>query len=130
MIFDGENLFFKKKALSNETITSDVIDVGKGEASDPLHIVADITKDAGAGSVTLFLDTSETKTFTTSFTLMEMPGKTYTSLFTLADDKHPTFSAKVPRGNQGFLRLRAQSTFSDGKITAGLVNDDDIPWDK
>lgn len=130
MILDGENLFFKKQNLSNSTITSDVLDVGPGEASDNLHLVANVSKDAGNGSVTLFLDTSKTSTFTTSVTIASFPGKTYTSLFPISSEKGPAISAKLPRGNQGYLRVRAQSTFAKGTITAGLVMDDDVPWEK
>ena len=42
MIFDGENMFFDKKALENGSMTSDILDVGPGEASDNMHLVADV----------------------------------------------------------------------------------------
>lgn len=114
MIFDGENMFFNKKALSNSTITSDVLDVGPGEASDPLTLVLDVSKDAGSGSMVTVLKTSATKTFTTSIELAEYTGV--------------PVKAKLPRGNQGYLRLDVTSGKSSGTMTAGLVIDDDIPW--
>lgn len=114
MIFDGENMFFDKKALSSGTITSDVLDVGKGEAGDPLTLVLDVSKDAGSGDMVTVLKTSDTPTFTTSFKLAEYPGV--------------PVKAKLPRGNKGYLRLDVTSGKSSGTMTAGLVVDDDIPW--
>ena len=35
-------------------------------------------------------------------------------------------SVHLPRGKQGFLRLKATSTYTKGTITAGLVLDDNI----
>ena len=55
MIFDGENMFFRKKALTSGGITSDVLDVGPGEASNPLTLVLDVSKDAGEGEMTTAL---------------------------------------------------------------------------
>lgn len=114
MIFDGENMFFRKKTLTTGGITSDVLDVGPGEASNPLTLVLDVSKDAGEGEMTTALKTSGTKTFTTSFTLA-----TYTGV---------PVKTKLPRGNLGHLRLDVTSGKSSGTMTAGLVMDDDIPW--
>ena len=114
MIFDGENMFFRKKELTSGGITSDVLDVGPGEASNPLTLVLDVSKDAGEGAMTTTLKTSDTPTFTTSFTLA-----TYTGV---------PVKAKLPRGNKGYLRLDVTSGKTDGTMTAGLVMDDDIPW--
>ena len=130
MIYDGENMFFTNATLSSAILTSDVLDVGKGEASDNLHLVVDVTKDAGNGSATTYLETCKEPTFTTAFTLATYTAPTFTTSFPISAKKVPILSTKLPRGNQGYLRLRVQSTFTDGKITAGLVNDDDIPWDK
>ena len=32
--------------------------------------------------------------------------------------------------NKRYLRAKVVSTFTDGKMTVGLVNDDDIPWNQ
>ena len=129
MIFDGENMFFHKKPLSNTTLTSDVLDVGKGDASDPLHMIVDVDKDAGAGKITAKLQTSATSDFSTVSVLGQYESKTYTTSFKFKDDTLAhMISAKVPRGNKGYLRLVAESTMTSGTLTAALVNDDDISW--
>lgn len=127
MIYDRQNMFFKDQALSAATLTSDIIDVGPGEASDPLHMVVDVTPDAGAGKVTATLQTSDDSTFSTYSVLGEYESKTYTSSFTIAADTLAhVIATKLPRGGKNYLRLVAVSTFTDGKLTAGLVFDDDI----
>ena len=126
MIYDGENMFFKKQALSNTTLTSDVIDYGNGEASDPPKLVVEVTKDAGAGAIALTVQTSDDSTFASPETFFTKSTPTFTTSFTLADVKGPVIAAPLPRGNKRYLRLSAVSTFTDGKMTAGLVNDDDI----
>ncbi len=127
MIYDRQNMFFKDQALSAATLTSDIIDVGPGEASDPLHMVVDVTPDAGAGKVTATLQTSDDSTFSTYSVLGEYESKTYTTSFTIAADKLAhVIATKLPRGGKNYLRLVAVSTFTDGKLTAGLVFDDDI----
>ncbi len=131
MILDGENIFFKDQALSNATLTSDIIDVGPGEAGNPLHMVVDVTPDAGAGKVTAKLQTSASSDFSSVSVLGEFESKTYTTSFTIAKDSLAhIISAQVPRGNKGYLRLVAESTFTDGKMTAALVLDDDIAPEK
>ncbi len=127
MIYDGENMFFKDQDLSATTLTSDILDVGVGEASDPMHLVASVTNDAGAGNVTVALDTSDDSTFTSYTTIGTFVSPTFTTSFTLAQHMGPVVSAKIPRGNKGYLRIRATSTFTDGQLTAGLVLDDDVP---
>ena len=126
MIYDGENLFFKKQALSNTTLTSDIIDYGKGEANDPPKLVVEVSKDAGAGSVTATVQTSDDSTFSSPVTLFTKASPTFTSAVTLADFKGPVISAPLPRGSMRYLRISAVSTFTDGKMTAGLVLDDDV----
>lgn len=127
MIYDGENMFFKDQALSATTLTSDVIAVGPGEASDPMHLVVDVDKDAGAGAATVKLQTSDTSDFSTVSILGEYTSKTYTTSFKFKDDTLAHLVAtKVPRGNKGYLRTVVESTFTSGKMTAGLVLDDDV----
>ena len=111
MILDGENLFFDGKALSAATIESDVLAVGAGEAGDPVILVVRV-KDAGAGTLKTVLETSATADFSAAKTLGTF-------------DAVP-LSVHLPRGNQGFLRLKATSTYTKGTITAGLVLDDNI----
>lgn len=114
MIFDGENLFFDKAALSAATLTSDVLSVGIGEAGDPLQLIVRATDTTGTGKLTVKVETSASDAFTTSTQLAEYVGT--------------SISARIPRGNLGFLRLKVVSTYTAGKLTAGITVDDDIPW--
>lgn len=114
MIYDGENMFFYKKGLSASEITSDVIYVGEGEAGDPLFLTLSVDKAAGDGTITTVLETSKTEDFAEPVVL-----GTFTQC---------PLSVKLPRGNLGYLRIKATSTHSTGTITAGLVVDDNISW--
>lgn len=109
MILDGENLFFNKKAVA-ASLTSDVIAVGKGESSTPMHIFVAVDKTEGA-AITVNLQTAADEAFGSPATLA-----TFTA-------PHAGF---VPRGNKGFLRLTATSDKAKGTITAGLVYDDNV----
>lgn len=128
MILDKQNLFFKDQALSATTLTSDIIDVGPGESSEPMKLVVNVTSDAGAGDITATVQTSETTDFSSPVSFMTVKSPTFTTSFTIADMKGaPIISAPIARGNKGYLRVSAVSTFTDGDMTAGLVLDDDIP---
>lgn len=108
MILDGENLFFKDKALAS-SLTSDVIAMGVGESSQPMTFFAAV---AGAtGTTTVTLKTSASEDMSDAKTL-----GTYTA----------PYAGFVPRGNLGFLRLDVSSTSTKGTINAGLVYDDDV----
>lgn len=111
MIFDAENMFFDKKALSSGSMTSDIVFVGVGEASDPLTLVAQVT-GATSGTLSAELVTAADEAFTEPVTLA-----TYTKL---------PIKTKLPRGNKGYLKLVVDSTYTDGALTAGLVLDDNI----
>ena len=107
MIFDGENMFFDKKALTS-SMTSDVVNVGPGETYQPMFIAV-MTPGANA-DVTVKVETSTSAAFTNAVELGTITGK----------------SQPVPRGNLGYLRLKVTTSATAGTITAGLVVDDDI----
>ena len=106
-ILDGENLFYDKKPLSAGELVSDVLQVGPGDAGDPLVLVLRV-KDAGTGSFKSVLETAATEDFAAPKSLAAYE------------------QVHLPRGNLGFLRIRGTSTFSKGTVTAGLVLDDDV----
>lgn len=110
MILDGENLFFKDKALAS-SLTSDVIAMGVGESSQPMHIFVTCDGESSGATTTVTLKTSATESMSDAKTL-----GTYTA----------PYAGFVPRGNLGFLRLDVSSTSTKGKINAGLVYDDDV----
>ena len=112
MILDQQRVFLDKKALTATDITSDILAMGKGEASSPMTLVIHVTPDAGAGTLTTTLETAKTEVFASPVTLA-----TYTGC---------PLKAVLPRGNQGYLRLKVKSTFTKGAVTAALVFDDDV----
>lgn len=112
MIFDAENIFFDEKAVSSGKLTSDVVKLGVGESSDPLILFAQVYGFTKEGSASVALITAEDEAFSAPVTLA-----TYTKL---------PVKAKVPRGNKGYMKLEVNSTFTDGKLTAGFVLDDDV----
>ena len=112
MIFDQQRVFLDKKNLTNGEITSDILDMGVGEASMPLTLVVLVSKDAGTGTLKIVLETSVMDNFAAPKTI-----GTY--------DQVP-LSVHLPRGNRGYLRLKVTSTYTKGTVTAGLVLDDNI----
>lgn len=112
MIFDAENTFFDAKTLSSGKLTSDVLKLGPGEASDPLILFAAVKDASSTGTLSVAVITAADEAFTSPVTLA-----TYTEL---------PIKAKLPRGNKGYMKLEATSTYSDGTLTAALVLDDDI----
>ena len=112
MIFDGDNVFFLKKALSAADITSDVLNVGTGEAGDPLWLVQKVSGGSAGGTIKTALQTSKDEAFTSPVVL-----GTYTET---------ELHTKIPRGNLGYLRLVDTSTYTAGTVTAALTWDDDV----
>lgn len=114
MIFDGENIFFNKKALSNSELESDVIHYGKGEAGEPPWVVFMTQGATGGTSLSTVIETSANSD-------MSSPTELGTFEGTL-------FKVKLPRGNKGYLRLKSTCDYTSGTVTAALVLDDDVTW--
>lgn len=112
MIFDAQNMFFDAKPLSAGTIMSDVISVGVGESYEPMKIVINVPGMDKSKAVSAELQTAVDEAFSS-------PVK-------LADFAKAPCSGFVPRGNLGYLRLKVTSTSTTGRITAGLVFDDEV----
>ena len=112
MILDQQRVFLDRRALTAAEFTSDILAMGKGEASSPMTLVVHVTPDAGTGTLTTTLETARTEEFSSPVTLA-----TYTG---------GALKAALPRGSQGFLRLKVKSTFTKGQVTAALVFDDDV----
>lgn len=115
MIFDGENMFFREKQLGGEEVASDIINVGEGEANDPMTVVTQVSGGKTGATYTGVLTTGNEvesgyikspRTLSTSFTI---PG-----------------SFKLPRCSMKFLQMTVDTTDDEGKLTAGLVLDDNI----
>lgn len=112
MIFDAENTFFDAKELTSGKLTSDIVKLGPGEAGDPLTLFVAVNGATGSGTLSVAVITADDEVFTSPVTI-----GTYTEL---------PIKTKVPRGNKGYMKLEATSTFTDGALTAALVLDDDI----
>jgi len=115
MIFDKQNMFFDKVQLAGSEVASDIINVGKGEAYDPMTVV--VAVEGGAAGATY---TGTLKTGTAVVEGNISPATTLVTSFSIPG------SFKLPRGNQGLLQLIVDTTDTTGKITAGLVYDDDV----
>jgi len=112
MIQDAELIFFDEQALSSATLTSNNVFTGKGEASDPMTIVCDLVNPTGSGGAcTVEVITGSSTSYSDAVTLGEFTAP---------------FKAKIPRGNLGWIKLKATCTYTGGKMNASLVYDDDV----
>lgn len=115
MIFDKQNMFFDKAALSGSPV-SDVVKVGEGEASDPLTLHVSVKNAKPSAAYTVKLETAKA---VSSAGALESPVVlgAYTAM---------PLNVKVPRGNLGYLQLEVTTDDDEGSITAGLVMEDDV----
>lgn len=111
MIFDGDNLFFNQKACTGAAMVSDVVRVGVGESYEPMKFFLSVAGTTEK-TATVELQTSKDEAFSNPVKLGTFSGL--------------PISAPVPRGNLGFLRVNMTTAPKSGKVTAGLVLDDDI----
>ena len=115
MIFDRQNMFFDKAALST-TPVSDVVKVGEGEAADPLTLHVSVKNGKPAATYSTKIKTAKT---VSSAGALENPVVlgTYTAM---------PLNVKVPRGNLGYLQIEVTTDDKAGTIPAGLVMEDDV----
>ena len=116
MVYDGENTFCWKKALSGTTTgTSDVVHTGAGDAGNPLILYA--TAPAASSDLTIELQTASNEAFTSAVTL---------GTYTLKKDDG--LKAKVPYGDLGYMRIKytGSAALTAGTLTAALVFDADL----
>lgn len=123
MIFDGDNTLCDKVTLSSALVVSpNVINMGKGESYDPMKLATMINAGTGTSpSLKVTIQTATDENFTSPVTLGE---------FTISGTGNKTHSIPIPRGNLGYLRLSLDGSYTGGKLTSGLVVDDDIPHRK
>lgn len=127
MIFDYENMFLNKKAASSYGTTaaySDVVANGNGgNAYDPPFLVVNVSGAATAGgNIAVVLQTSDTEAFSSAVDMATYSVPTG-ALGTIIKER-------IPFGAKKFLRLKltgSAAVTGDGKITAGLVWDVDLP---
>lgn len=115
MIFDKQNMFFDKAALSGAPV-SDVVKVGEGEASDPLTLHVSVANAKPGAAYTVKLKTAKTVSGAGALESPVVLGA-YTAM---------PLNVKMPRGNLGYLQLEVTTDDKQGAITAGLVMEDDV----
>ena len=119
MVFDGENTFMYKKAISGATVVSDVVaNVNGGDAYNPLWFYVVVNKALNAGPATVELLTSDKEAMTSPVTL---------GSYKVDADKGKKLAAKLPLGAKAFLQVKVSGqTFTAGEMTAALVADVDL----
>lgn len=119
MILDNESLLADHVTLSSAlTVSPNKLSVGKGEAYDPLKLATSIRSGTGTSpSLKVTIQTATDADFTTPVDLAE---------FTLSGTGNKSHSIPIPRGNLGYLRLSLDCSYTGGKLTSGLVADDDL----
>lgn len=122
MIFDKQNLFSWKQAATATAVSTDVIDLGKGDAgaSDRPYLSVIAASYTGTGSLAVELQTSTDAAFGTVKTIATFPVSN-----TDLKNGGAVVSAKLPKGMQRFARLNyvVTGTVSGGTVSAGLVMD-------
>jgi hypothetical protein len=95
---------------------SDVLNLGPGEAYQPMFLEAFIKGGTGtSATLTATIQTATDAEFTSPVALGEFEF-----------DADGRTSLPMPRGNLGYVRLKLVSTFTGGTLTAGLAVDDEI----
>ena len=119
-MFDRENMFSDKQALTATAASTDVVYVGEGDAGpgQPLFIEIDATPSTGVTAMTVTVNTSDAEAMT---------GAVVLGTFTVSTDRlaagGPILIAAIPSGCKRFLRLNytITGTPSNLTVTAGLV---------
>lgn len=119
MIFDGENTFMLKKAMTGATVTSDVVaNTNSGDAYNQLWLFVGVNKDLSGGPATIELLTADTE---------KMTGAKVIGTYKVEAKKGSKVMAKLPLGAKAFLQVKVSGqTFTAGELTAALVSDVDL----
>ena len=124
MIHDGELSFINPgKTLSTSfTVSDNVVNLGVGESYEPMKLATAIAGGTGTSpTMTVTIQTATDENFTSPVDL---------GSFTISGTGNKGKTVPIPRGNLGYMRLNFSSTYTGGKISSGLVVDDDIPHRK
>lgn len=118
MIFDKQNLFSNRQAVTATAVSTDVVDLGAGDSGNAPYLSVIAAGYSGAGSIVVELQTSNDAAFGAVKTLATFPVSN-------ADLKKggAVVAVKLPKGMQRFARLNYAVTgaVSGGAILAGLV---------
>ena len=125
MIFDYENMFLCKKAVSSYDTTEVVADHvvsnnhGGNAFNRPVFVVWVTGAALGGGDLTITLQTSDDESFSSG--VVDLAAYTV-----LSGSQGQVIAANVPMGAKKYLRLKLKGSDSitgDGVITAALVTD-------
>ena len=129
MIWDYENMFLNKKAASTYGTTAaysdNVVANGNGgNAYDPPFLEITVSEAATAGgNITVVLQTCDAEGFGSNVVDMR-------SYYVPIGSQGTVIKERIPYGAKKYLRLKltgSASVTGNGKITAGLVADVDVP---
>jgi len=121
MLFDVENLFSDRQAVTTTGNSANAIDTGTARdllAGEALTLVVQVSTAftaAGAATLTVALETDDNVSFSSATTLLTSPAIPVAALTAGA---RPV-QIRVPRGAERYLRL--VYTVATGPMTAGAV---------
>lgn len=119
MIFDKESLFSNKQVVSATTLSTNTVDLGKGDAGAGAWPYLSVHASGySSGSIVVELQTADDAAFGSSRVAATFP-------VAAADLKKggQVVAAKLPKGMSRYARLNYSVTGASGTITAGLVLD-------
>ena len=123
MILDYENMFSKDQAVTATAVSTNIVDLGPGDAGPSERISLFVTADppfTGTGTVSVGLQTADDAAMATPVMVATFAP---TNAALLAGGK--LVASRLPHGCKRYLRLNytVTGTVADGKVTAGLVWD-------
>ncbi len=119
MIFDKENLFSDKQAVSATAVSTNVVDLGPGDAGagERPYLTVNATGFT-AGTLTVELQSADVAAMTNAKTVATFPVDAAT-----LKKGGQIVAAKLPKGMLRYARLNYVPATASGTITAGLVFD-------
>ena len=123
MFLDKENIFSLEQAVTATAVSTNIVDLGKGDTgnSDRPHLtVTATTPYGGTGTMNVEVQTSDVEAFT---------GPVVVASYPVPNDKLKAgghiVGTSLPQGVKRYVRLNyaVSGTISAGKLTAGLALD-------
>ena len=123
MILDYKNMFSKDQAVTATAVSTNIIDLGPGDAGPSERISLFVTADPefdGTGTLSVALQAADDSAMTSPVTVAS---------FAVTNDALTAggklVASRLPHGCKRYLQLKytVTGTITDGKLTAGLVWD-------
>lgn len=119
-MFDRENMFSMKQALTATAVSTDTVFVGEGDAGPGQDLILEIdaTKNTGGASLAVAVQTADDAAMTTPVVLA-----TFTIAAAVLAKGGPVLAAPLPPGMKRFLRLNYTVTGTPVglSVTSGIV---------